>query len=119
MTLITSRRTNGGNGQAMDGFVILARFRVAPGQKRAFLELIGRNAAASVADEPGCRRFDVLTDATGEGDEVVLYEIYDSPAAFDAHLASPHFVAFRAATAGIVLSSSIERLNLRETARAA
>ena len=103
----------------MDGFVILARFRVAPGRRRDFLDLMSRNAAASVADEPGCRRFDVLTDAAGESEDVVLYEIYDSPAAFDAHLASPHFADFRAATEGIVLSSTIERLQLRQTARAA
>lgn len=102
----------------MDGFVILARFRIAPGHRRKFLDLVGRNAAASVAEESGCRRFDVLTDAGGAQDEVVLYEIYDSPAAFDAHLASPHFAAFRTATEGIVLSSSVERLDLRETARA-
>lgn len=103
----------------MDGFVILARFHIGPGRRGEFLDLVGRNAAASVADEPGCRCFDVLTDAGGAEDHVILYEIYDSQAPFDAHLALPHFAAFRAATEGMVLSSSVERLNLRETARPA
>lgn len=106
------------NGFA-DGFVVLARFTVRPGRMAEFLRHIGRNAAASVADEPGCRRFDVLTAEAGDADEVVLYEIYDSPAAFEAHLQTPHFAAFRAATEQIVLRSAIERLVLRENARVA
>ncbi|MGH7078492.1 MAG: putative quinol monooxygenase [Acetobacteraceae bacterium] len=103
----------------MDGLVILARFRIAPGRRQEFLDLVGRNAAASLADEAGCRRFDVLTEAGGAAGDVVLYEIYDSPLAFDAHLASPHFSRFRAATEEMVLSSSVERLKLRETIDAA
>lgn len=105
----------------MDGFVILARFRVVPGARDAFLAAVGHNAAASVADEPGCRRFDVLTqDAgpdSGDPDEVVLYEIYADAAAFDAHLRTPHFAAFRAATADLVRTSAVERFRLDEHAR--
>lgn len=82
----------------MDGFVILARFHLTASRCGEFLDLVGRNSAASVADSTGCRRFDVLTDTGGTEDQVVLYEIYDSPAAFDAHLASRHFAAFRTAT---------------------
>ncbi|MGH7057986.1 MAG: putative quinol monooxygenase, partial [Acetobacteraceae bacterium] len=82
----------------MGGFAILAYFHVVPGRRPEFFDLVGRNAAASLAHEPGCRRFDVLTDASDAGEEVVLYEVYDDAAAFDAHLASPHFSAFRAAT---------------------
>lgn len=123
MTPITSSRPAGGTEQGgrrtMDGLVILARFRVAQGRHREFLDQVSRNAAASVAREPGCRRFDVLTDDAGAEEEVVLYEIYDSPAAFDAHLRSRHFADFRVATEGIVLSSTVERFLLRETARAA
>lgn len=100
----------------VDGLVILVRFRVEAGQMAAFLDHLARNAAASVADEPGCRRFDVLTAEAG-GDEVVLYEIYDSPAAFEAHLQTPHFAAFAASTKPLVLSSSVERLHLREHAK--
>ncbi len=100
----------------MDGFVILARFHLREGALPRFLDAVRRNAAQSVADEPGCRRFDVLTPLEG-GNEVVLYEIYDDAAAFDAHLATPHYAAFRAATAELVLASRIERLALEEHAR--
>lgn len=112
----------------VDGFAILVRFRIAPGRQREFLDHVERNAAASLAREPGCRRFDVLTDAKGadakeaggdgaeEAAEVVLYEIYDGPAAFAAHLATPHFAAFRSATEAILLSSAVERFHLRKVA---
>ena len=103
----------------MDGFVVLARFRVAAGAREQFLSLVRRNAAASVADEPGCRRFDVLTPEGGPDGAIVLYEIYDDAAAFDAHMRTPHFAAFRAATAAIVLSADLERFRLSEHARLA
>lgn len=101
----------------MDGFVILARFRLADGAGPAFLDHVRRNAAASVADERGCRRFDVLTPEAEGAEEVVLYEIYDDAAAFEAHLREPHFAAFRDATAALVRSSSVERFALDEYAR--
>lgn len=98
----------------MDGFVVVVRFRVAPGAQEEFLLRIRHNAAASVAKEPGCRRFDVLTHASGAANEVVLYEIYDDEAAFDAHLHTPHFAAFRSTTEAIVLSANVERFLLDE-----
>jgi|BEDMetMinimDraft_2_1075160.scaffolds.fasta_scaffold07099_2 autoinducer 2-degrading protein len=99
-----------------DGFVILARFRLRDGTRPRFLAAVRDNAAQSVATEPGCRRFDVLTPLEAAG-EVVLYEIYDDEAAFAAHLATPHYAAFREVTAGLVLESRIERLSLDEHAR--
>ena len=101
----------------MDGLVILVRFQVAEGERERFLERVTQNAATSIDREPGCRRFDVLTDEEGRTNEVVLYEIYDDDAAFDAHLQAPHFIEFRDAVKDIVVSSVIERLSLREHAR--
>ena len=46
-------------------------------------------------DEPGCRRFDVV-EPQGEPDRVLLYEIYDDEAAFDAHAAPRITLAFDA-----------------------
>ncbi len=96
-----------------DGFVILAEFTLVADQADAFLALVRRNAAASVREEPGCRRFDVLVPEDAEP-RVVLYEIYDSPAAFEAHLASAHFIAFRDATAAMIAGRSVRRFGLDE-----
>jgi quinol monooxygenase YgiN len=95
-----------------DGFVVIAEFAMRAGARPRFLDLIAHNAATSVRDEPGCRRFDVL-EAEQDG-PVVLYEIYDSPAAFAAHLATPHYAAFRDATQGLIETQVVRRFALHE-----
>ena len=66
--------------------------------------------------EPGCRRFDVLLPAQGS-DRVLLYEIYDDEAAFEAHCASPHFLWFDAAAGPLVAAKLVERHRLIEGGR--
>ena len=95
----------------MSGFVIIVDFRLKPGTYDRFRALIVENAAASVRDEPGCRRFDVVVPE-GEADRIVLYEIYDDAAAFDAHLKTPHFASFDAACAPLVAGRKVIRCRL-------
>lgn len=85
----------------MTPFTIIVDFRLKPGAAARFKELVLENAAASVRDEPGCQRFDVLTPLDG-AERVVLYEIYNDRAAFDAHLQTPHYFRFRDGIAGLV-----------------
>ena len=78
---------------ADDAYVIIAEFEVSAAHKEEFLELCRYDSTRSVQDEPGCRQFDALT--IGEAPEaIVLYEVYDDKAAFDAHLRTPHYVIF-------------------------
>ena len=95
----------------MSGFVIIVDFRLKPGTYDRFRALIVENAAASVRDEPGCRRFDVVVPE-GEADRIILYEIYDDAAAFDAHLKTPHFASFDAASAPLVAARTVSRCRL-------
>jgi (4S)-4-hydroxy-5-phosphonooxypentane-2,3-dione isomerase len=95
----------------MSGFVITVDFTVKPGAMAAFRKLIDKNAQESCADEPGCRRFDVLVP-TELGDRVFLYEIYDDRAAFDAHLKTRHFDVFNRESAGFVISKKVIEYNL-------
>lgn len=76
-------------------------FRLKPGSRGEFRRLIDENARTSVREEPGCRQFDVL-EPPKEQDRVVLYEIYDDRAAFEAHLKSAHFRSFNEASAPLV-----------------
>ncbi len=92
-------------------FAIIVTFRIAEDAFSAFLDLVKANAAASLADEPGCHRFDVLTDPA-EPDAVVLYEIYDDEAAFQTHMTMPHFHAFDDAVKPMVLEKSVCALEL-------
>jgi quinol monooxygenase YgiN len=81
----------------MPRFVITVDFHVHTGALEPFLILIKDNAGKSLAEEPGCERFDVLIEK-GAPDHVVLYEIYRNRAAFDFHLKSRHFLEFNAAS---------------------
>lgn len=103
-----------------DGFVILAEFDLFPEAAAEFLRRVRDNAGASVRDEPGCRRFDVLVPEGGDQDgtsRVVLYEIYDSPESFDAHLRTPHYRTFEESTKALVSGRSVRRLGLNEYAK--
>ena len=93
------------------GFVIAVDFRVKPGQMAAFRKLIDANAKASVRAEPGCSRFDVCAHRN-EPDRILLYEIYDDRAAFDAHLKTPHFAEFNAQSAPLVAEKTVYECDL-------
>lgn len=71
-----------------------------------FLPLMHANARTSLAHEEGCLQFDVATDPD-RVDDVFLYEIYTNRAAFDLHLASPHFKTFDAAVAHMIASKEV------------
>lgn len=90
-------------------YVIIVDFEVDPEQLCAFLPLMLENASTSARDEPGCRQFDVCLDPNHPG-HVFLYEVYDDRAASDAHLSTPHFKSFDAATAGMMQSKKVRAL---------
>lgn len=83
-------------------FVVIAEFRVAAGKMEAFLAAALDDARTSLADEPGCRQFDVVCPE-GSEDAVVFYEVYDDRAAFDRHLGTPHLARFRDAFPALIV----------------
>lgn len=90
-------------------FVIIAEFEVKPDKLEHFLELARTDASHSVAREPGCHQFDVTLDRE-QPNRVVLYEVYENEAAFEAHLETPHLAAFRAGIANLIVSRNVRRL---------
>jgi quinol monooxygenase YgiN len=73
-------------------YVVTVVFEPKPEHTKAFRAAMLANAKVSRETEPGCRQFDVCVEAdTGR---VFLYELYDDRAAFEAHLAAAHFIAF-------------------------
>jgi autoinducer 2-degrading protein len=90
---------------------LIVEMHVRPGRSTALLPLLVENARRSVADEPGCRRFDVLLPAEG-ADRVVLYEIYDDEAAFDAHRITAHYIEFRAAARDLITETVVQRFSV-------
>jgi quinol monooxygenase YgiN len=74
----------------MSKFVLTVGLVVKPDQVDRFMAKVLANAKASRETEPGCRAFDVLVDPK-DRTRVMLYEVYDDEAAFDAHQATEHF----------------------------
>ena len=95
----------------MSGLVVIVDFRLKPGADREFRHLVEANADASVRNEPGCRRFDVVV-SKDDARRILLYEIYDDRAAFDAHLKTPHFDVFNRESAALVISKTVAQYNL-------
>ncbi len=93
----------------MKPLVLLVEMRIRPGKALDFMPLILENAKRSLADEPGCKRFDVLLPLDGEN-RVLLYEIYDDEQAFDAHRQTPHYARFKDASRDLLEQSIVQRL---------
>lgn len=95
----------------MSPFVIVVEFKIHNGQMAAFRKLMDENARASCRDEPGCQRFDVLTSPK-DPDHILLYEIYDDRAAFDAHVKTQHFAVFNTESASLVADKAVKEYAL-------
>jgi quinol monooxygenase YgiN len=91
-------------------YVVTVEFRITAGEMDRFLPMMRDNARASLAEEEGCQVFDVCRDPA-DPDAVFLYEVYTDEAAFQAHLASPHFKRFDAAAAALVADKQVRILN--------
>jgi autoinducer 2-degrading protein len=86
--------------------VVTVEFVVQPAHAAAFGSELVANARASRAAEPGCRQFDVCASPDDPA-TFFLYEIYADRAAFDAHLATPHFRAFDATVRDWVVRKAV------------
>lgn len=108
MTIATphARVADGGDPARAPLFAITVAIALHSEAHERFVPLVRANAAASLEGEPECLRFDVLTPLSG-GDDVLLYEIYRDRAAFERHLATPHFLAFDEATRDMVVKKTI------------
>ena len=95
----------------MTPYVIIVEFEIVDGRAAEFKKLILENARASLADESGCRQFDVLVPEN-EPNRIVLYEIYDDADAFNAHTRSAHFKTFDAQSSDLVAKKRVIRLDM-------
>jgi quinol monooxygenase YgiN len=70
-------------------YVVVVLCRVHQVHLEAFIEASLDDARHSVADEPGCLRFDIVQD-DDDPTTIRLYEVYRDRAAFDHHRTTPH-----------------------------
>lgn len=93
----------------MRPFAVAVRFVLHKGQSEKFEPLIRQQAEQSLS-EPGCLVFEVWCDPS-RVEEIFLWEVYESPEAFENHLKSDHFKKFDAAVEGLVRAKSVEVWN--------
>ena len=105
--------------KARQQYAIIVTFELEDGAAARFRHLVAENARKSVAQETGCLRFDVLFPTDGASPhDVVLYEIYTDPAAFDLHLASAHFKSFDEETRTLVRRKTVTAYAVDQNAKA-
>ena len=91
---------------------LIARLRARPGQEELVADAL-RTLAAPSREEAGCREY-VPCQAKDDPAALLVLEEWESQAALDAHMQTPHFEAFLAevgeALAGEPQLELIERL---------
>lgn len=87
-------------------YAIVVDFEINPDHMDSFLPKMQENARTSLAQEEACLQFDVLTDPDRPS-SVMLYELYASQAAFQAHLNTAHFKRFDAAVGPMITSKTV------------
>lgn len=85
----------------MPAIALVVEIETVPGRREAFLARLGQHRARVLAEEPGCRQFDVLVGEESD-DVVVLYEVYEDRAALEAHGHTAYFQAYRADTDAMI-----------------
>lgn len=81
----------------MAKFAVVATYEIAPDRIDAFLPLLLAHRDRCLAQEPGTLRFDVLRPERN----LMLFEVYESEAAFQAHRNGPLVARFRDEAAGV------------------
>lgn len=74
--------------------VLMVALQIKSEHRAEYIEAIRENAAASVRDEPGCLRFEVIQDLE-DPNQMYLYEVYKDQPALEAHRTMPHFLKYR------------------------
>ena len=75
-------------------FVLQVNIRIKPENVDVWMKKALENATAA-RKEPGCRQFEVLADPS-DRTKVMLFEVYNDEAAFEAHQQTPHFKKYLA-----------------------
>ena len=84
-------------------------FEIDPASLDAFLTIMQKNAADSLANEVGCHQFDITQDLQNPT-KIFLYELYDDSAAFDLHKKASHYLEFNQLASEMITAKSVRLL---------
>lgn len=105
-TLITCMLLAGRQAEAApeDSRVVrLAELMIDPAQLEAYRVALKEEIEASIRIEPGVLTLYAVA-VKGHPEQVRIFETYRDQAAYEAHLKTPHFKKYKAATQGMVKS---------------
>lgn len=97
----------------MTKLAIVATIKTALGRRDEYLKHLEAHAKRCRETEPGTLQFDILVPHD-QSDTLMLYEVYASTEAFDAHWNGPSIQQIRGDTDGLVLSLAGVRCALVE-----
>ncbi|HET7886217.1 MAG TPA: putative quinol monooxygenase [Bradyrhizobium sp.] len=96
--------------QSAGMFVNAVDLDIVPAERDSFLAAIKENGAAA-AQEPGCKRFDIV-NLNSDPNHFFLYEVYDNEAAFKAHRETDHFKKYMATTGKMVAKREARQMSV-------
>ncbi len=85
----------------MSKLAIIGTIEVVPGKRDQVLTALMAHKARCLRDEPDTLQFEILKSRETVT-QILLYEVYQDDAAFEAHRNGPSMARFREETAGIV-----------------
>ena len=97
----------------MAKFAIVATIKSTPGKRDEYLKHLKAHAQRCLANEPGTLKFEILVPKE-EADALMLYEVYASPEAFQAHWTGPSMQQAKQDVAGLQVSLSGVRCDIVE-----
>jgi quinol monooxygenase YgiN len=98
---------------AVPKLAIIGNIEVAPGQRRDLLTSLLAHKARCLKDEPGTLDFEVLAPHEDET-KVLVYELYQSEAAFAVHRNGASIAQLRKEIAGLGIKLTVTRCALAE-----
>ena len=97
----------------MAKFAIVATVKTVPGKRDEYLKHLKAHAQRCLATEPGTLKFEILVPQK-EADTIMLYEVYASPEAFEAHWTGQSMQQAKQDTTGLQVSLSGVRCDIVE-----
>jgi quinol monooxygenase YgiN len=97
----------------MTKLAIIATIKTVPDKRAEYVKHLGAHRARCLANEPGTLQFEMLLPHE-DPDTVMLYEVYSSKEAFDAHWNGESIQQIRRDAAGLQASLTGVRCDLIE-----
>lgn len=94
----------------MSKVAIAPVFKIHKEHYAAFIKRICQQRDDCLVNEPGCKYFDVLE--AGDGETVMLYEVYADEAALEKHRTYPHYADYKATTEPMVRSLDLVKYTI-------